>query len=259
LDTEERLCRHPDARAFVAAAAADPDDDGPRLVFADWLDDHGDHTRAEFIRLSCRLARSDPAEPPPLRSRLEQLVREHGQRWLRGVPLLPGVTWGFRRGLPGFVRVANWGTFRQHAPALFRSAPVEAVEFGNLSARGAGALAESALLPRLRELDLSWFAVEGPAELRILLAAPAIAGLHTLALHKNGLGDAGARLIATSPHLTGLRVLRLDACDIGPAGGLALATSPYLRDLQLLEIARNPLGDEAEDALRLRWGVRARL
>ena len=37
--------------AFLEDIVAHPDDDAPRLVFADWLDDHGDADRAEFIRL----------------------------------------------------------------------------------------------------------------------------------------------------------------------------------------------------------------
>src|SRR5205823_3346972 len=31
-----------------------PDDDAPRLVYADWLDEHGQPERAEFVRLVCR-------------------------------------------------------------------------------------------------------------------------------------------------------------------------------------------------------------
>lgn len=33
-----------------------PDDDASRLVFADWLDEHGEPERAEFIRVQCELA-----------------------------------------------------------------------------------------------------------------------------------------------------------------------------------------------------------
>lgn len=36
---------------FLRAIIDRPDDDLPRLVFADWLDEHGDGERAEFIRL----------------------------------------------------------------------------------------------------------------------------------------------------------------------------------------------------------------
>jgi uncharacterized protein (TIGR02996 family) len=45
---------------FLRATAKNPDDDTPRLVFADWLDEHGHHPRAEFIRLQVELVRLDP-------------------------------------------------------------------------------------------------------------------------------------------------------------------------------------------------------
>jgi uncharacterized protein (TIGR02996 family) len=50
----------PDAESFVAAIAAAPADDLPRLVFADWLDENGDPTRAAFIRDHVRLAKLRP-------------------------------------------------------------------------------------------------------------------------------------------------------------------------------------------------------
>src|SRR3982750_4314118 len=37
---------------LLAAIIADPDEDTPRLVFADWLDEHGEPERAEFIRVT---------------------------------------------------------------------------------------------------------------------------------------------------------------------------------------------------------------
>jgi uncharacterized protein (TIGR02996 family) len=47
-----------DRLALLRAIGAAPDDDTPRLVFADWLDEHGttdaDHARAEFLRIACR-------------------------------------------------------------------------------------------------------------------------------------------------------------------------------------------------------------
>src|SRR2546426_542629 len=49
----------PQYLAFEADIIAQPDDDAPRLILADWLEDHGDeHTaaRAEFIRLQSELA-----------------------------------------------------------------------------------------------------------------------------------------------------------------------------------------------------------
>jgi len=48
--------------SFLRAIAESPDDDATRLMFSDWLDDHGHHQRAEFIRLQVELARMDPGE-----------------------------------------------------------------------------------------------------------------------------------------------------------------------------------------------------
>jgi uncharacterized protein (TIGR02996 family) len=50
----------PGAEPFLAAIIADPADDTPRLVFADWLQENGDEDRAEFIRIQCDLYRTYP-------------------------------------------------------------------------------------------------------------------------------------------------------------------------------------------------------
>jgi uncharacterized protein (TIGR02996 family) len=47
-----------DSDALLAAIRAAPDDDAPRLIYADWLDEHGQPERAEFIRLSVQCVRA---------------------------------------------------------------------------------------------------------------------------------------------------------------------------------------------------------
>ena len=44
---------HPEADAFLDAIFDNPDDDTPRLVYADWLQEHGQENYAQFIRLQC--------------------------------------------------------------------------------------------------------------------------------------------------------------------------------------------------------------
>jgi uncharacterized protein (TIGR02996 family) len=42
---------------LLRAICEAPDDDAPRLVYADWLDEHGDPLQAQFIRVQIELAR----------------------------------------------------------------------------------------------------------------------------------------------------------------------------------------------------------
>jgi uncharacterized protein (TIGR02996 family) len=50
--------------AFQASILESPDDDALRLIYADWLDEHGQPKRAEFIRVQCQLAQLDPGITP---------------------------------------------------------------------------------------------------------------------------------------------------------------------------------------------------
>jgi uncharacterized protein (TIGR02996 family) len=45
-----------DEEALLRAIWAEPDDDAPRLVYAEWLEENGQSERAEFIRVQCVLA-----------------------------------------------------------------------------------------------------------------------------------------------------------------------------------------------------------
>ena len=46
-----------DHAAFLRSIIAHADDDLPRLVYADWLEENGQADRAEFIRVQCELAK----------------------------------------------------------------------------------------------------------------------------------------------------------------------------------------------------------
>jgi uncharacterized protein (TIGR02996 family) len=74
-----------DADAFRRAIAAAPDDDTPRLVFADYLDEHGEPDRAEFVRVQCELAGSSgitEVRCDALRRRERELLKAHAKDWL---------------------------------------------------------------------------------------------------------------------------------------------------------------------------------
>ncbi len=62
-----------DGHALLRAILDDPDDDAPRLIYADWLEENGDPARAAFIRAQIKLARLPQDDPD--RDRLVQIDR----------------------------------------------------------------------------------------------------------------------------------------------------------------------------------------
>src|SRR3954468_20934395 len=69
---------HPDANAFLNAIFDQPDDDLPRLVYADWLEEHDQPDYAAFIRLS--VSADGGSKPPAARQRLRDERFPHWQR-----------------------------------------------------------------------------------------------------------------------------------------------------------------------------------
>jgi uncharacterized protein (TIGR02996 family) len=73
-----------DEDTFRRAIRDNPGDDGPKLVYADWLEERGDATHAELIRLTCELnhIRRRLLVVP---ARIMELGRDLDSHWLRDV------------------------------------------------------------------------------------------------------------------------------------------------------------------------------
>ena len=137
---------------FLAAVIADPDDDAPRLIYADWLDENGQDERAEFIKAQVAIARTIPTDHTrrapeegcpclfcALRRREGELLDRHWTEWaadLRagyclnlytGTPLSPpNRAILFRRGFVHAVTcaAADW---LAHGDAVLAAQPVREV------------------------------------------------------------------------------------------------------------------------------------
>ena len=237
---------------FLAAIRADPADDGPRLIWADWLDASdapADRARADLVRTQCALARLAPHHPrrPELLAAQSELLHAHEAEWSRP---LEGLAQGceFRRGVVEGATVAA-ETFLAHADALFAAAPLlRRVRFTD-AVPHLGRLVRSKDLARLHALDFCGNEL-GTAGVRRLLTSPHLAKLHTLDLTANRLDDVAATLIAGTRTLPGLHTLGLaDNPRLTSVGAVSLAESHTLAGLQKLDLAHCGVTDGGVRAL----------
>lgn len=210
---------------FVREILADPFEDAPRLVFADWLEERGDH-RAEFIRLECALANMRVRDPDyaEFSARADLLIERHGEAWLERYPKLPGVVWG----IDG---VLCWNFEGKGRPHYFSRGLPEAVHLKKMI----GGLARRAelLVDELgfREVHVS---LESKRDVRMWAGLPQLARLGALVLT----GEANLEPLLASPNLGPLG--RLDVSDLKDVGtGLrAFLDGPNSHRLRWLKMRR---------------------
>src|SRR4051812_1567541 len=116
----------PDA-GFLKPIHDSPDDDAPRLLYADLLDEDNQSARAEFIRIQLALAKL-PAHDRrriELARREDRLLARYAEEWaapFKGLALGPV----FRRGFVESVKVSA-RQFVHQAEALFDAGPVREI------------------------------------------------------------------------------------------------------------------------------------
>ena len=108
--------------AFLASIREAPEDESPRIIFADWLDDHGDHERAEFIRVQILLSQLDRDSPSweQTRKRSDEILARRRGEWTAGPPAQDVE---FRRGFPDAVTL-DVDAFLEWAEELAGSVPL---------------------------------------------------------------------------------------------------------------------------------------
>src|SRR5690349_19107223 len=112
--------------ALLAAIVANPDDDTARLVYADWLQEHGDEEQAQFIRASIQIEWLEDHEDDArekLARRIDGQANRNGGHWLEKLGVRPASS-VYDRGMTAGVIYNTFESFREDAPTLFARIPV---------------------------------------------------------------------------------------------------------------------------------------
>jgi uncharacterized protein (TIGR02996 family) len=200
--------------AFLAAIAEAPDDDAPRLVYADWLREQPDPAlaaRGEFIALQCRLTHEQGA-----RKRTKQLARaisrEHRAAWLGAASAFCECefTRGFVEGAT--LSSADLGSPQHYLDAVrefFRREPL----VRSLSLNRVGTLSAEVLedldMPCLSVLTLWEEEMSLRRPLEVIAAAPRLVRLKWLNVKSPNLTRDDAQPLFEAPAFDGLRRLIL--------------------------------------------------
>ncbi len=220
--------------ALIAAIAADPAQDLPRLVYADWLDERGDSVRAAAIRDHVQLAKSP--NDSPLRTRVADALKTNLTDWLRSACEAFGqpVAWKSDRRLGSAFRVELGPP--SAIPALqnaeFQRGFLERAHLDFDRIAGATNLERF-----LREHPVTRLSLQftGRKSTWNELAGPALNRIRRLDLpHLLGANPASA--IFASPHWTNLTSLRLTANE----SARSLVQSPLAKRLIRLETVFRP-------------------
>jgi uncharacterized protein (TIGR02996 family) len=229
--------------ALYRAVCEQPDDDTPRLIFADYVEETGDTVRAAFIRTQIELARVP--EHDPVWSRCRQLDPNAILGWSLSYPLpeLPaGMSWRghrVRRGFSWKASVADAGAFPVAAAKLFGSAPIQALDLDHSCGIHKALLrfAECPQLKALRRLEFSLTRFD-PREIGILVESQHLSHLKEMAFAQHAITAEGLQALSGSALFATLAELELERAALSPAlvvDALGAATKANLRKLVISE------------------------
>jgi uncharacterized protein (TIGR02996 family) len=209
-----------DRAAFLAAIREAPEDDTSRLVFADWLEEHGDDQRAEFIRAQVTASRLDDLDPECIRleRRAAVLLKKNEKRWLTPVRRI-AQSCMMERGFPRHV-VVNSKKLRAKGAELFALEPIWSLRPTSVRSDADHVTELMDGLAGVRELAFENMSGIS-STLRIkewdkIFTHPTLASVHSLALSNNSTPIASWKTLFESEHLRNVRRLTISQ-DISSA------------------------------------------
>ncbi|MBN9117928.1 MAG: TIGR02996 domain-containing protein [Planctomycetes bacterium] len=282
------MANDPEYDALYAAVCAAPDDDAPRLVLADWLDEHNDPHRAAYIRAQVGLAQARAADPhaaavfdffshrdapdgwhkygdraaaSPAVGRMEEFrkqeLRYEKRAWTRWNAALPrrkaGTVREYERGFPLLIDLPDTGRYAALAEKR-PGEPLPGYEFylNSPTEEELDALLASGLFGAVR--GLRGFRVESVEFVRKLGKLPAARNFRRLMLHPHENTTEILATVAAEPNWAGLTHLEMYAeaneANLPPA----FFRAKHLRQLERLGLGLTNLTEAQCAALgRMKW------
>jgi uncharacterized protein (TIGR02996 family) len=262
--------------AFISAILDNPDNDTVRLVFADWLEEHGEAERAEFIRCQIEVARlpkilRDAIEPG---KRAAEMLKKHEAEWRKVVPekqvteFQVGMGYGeingfYHRGFLVFLGISSAEFCKVAGPLLtVEPASFSLFLFDEHSGGSKVTLEEVEQLaadPCLRAVTAIHYPVTEDRFTR-LMKSPHLVNVREIDLTEFYIDAAHVRAIAEAPALRCLESLKLSAAfrawpsseELTPDAVAAvqiLATGPRFQSLKHLDLTSNNLDSACVEVL----------
>jgi uncharacterized protein (TIGR02996 family) len=268
------LALSPSEAPFIRAIAEAPDEDLPRLIYADWLEEQGS-PYGEFIRVQLQQEKGSltPAERSLLLRRKLELEQALAlDAWKRRFPL---DVW-YRRGFVYELKLEyrRWASLDRSRlgnllqslqsllsqPCRFLALPVALRIVGDLDE---GSEREFRLPSEFVGdlLALPWFAnldalaldngtlIVDVETVRVVVTHSNLKGLKKLILTGHEVGDEVCRMLATFGQLDSLTTLQLFGTGTGDGGARVLAESARFAKFTELDLRFNRIGDEGARAL----------
>jgi uncharacterized protein (TIGR02996 family) len=271
MPTDEQL-------ALWTAIRLNPADDTPRLVYADWLQEHGEEARAEFIRVQCALAklptdrRKNRKERPTLEAREKELFASLQQELVAVLLVVmerasnlnwgPEVRWAGQTFHRGFMRIGHLDLAR--ARELSAADTLEPVDMLHVYSNSYEyrlanllAFAEWPGSNSVLHLHITGATNETLGAITRFGHFRSLSHLELIGSERIGsISDSGMRELARWPLATTLHVVNLSRNPITHTGAFVLADSPYLDNLVCLDLQDTQINAEGRERLRERFGDR---
>lgn len=239
---------------LLRAVCDAPDDDGPRLVFADWLEANGQEYEARLIRRQCDLAKLDEYDPA------WRFAWNRERDWISArlskidkPALPPGLKWppfAHRRGFLWRLDCDAPRTLAEEMPRLVRRAPIQSVGISARCETEMAAIANAPWFSQISTLEMT-LGECGRQAISALASSNSASSLRTLSFRHAGIGREGLEALVDSELLGRVRDLGLAEnffVEHGAPLGKALAgIGPWA--LASLDLASNRMGPDVLDAI----------